>query len=270
MALNWLLALGGEFDVVLEIDGFNEVALHEAENAPKHVHPAYPRSWYFHAAGLDDPRTATLVADVVRLRDALAANARRFSGVFGDRLATANLIWTLRDRSLVGRLAAATERLRQRPVDAEGYSVTGPRFDASGADEPYRFLADLWLESSLQMARLCRANGIAYVQVLQPNQYVPGSKPMGPDERARAVRADQPYRRGVERGYPLLVDAGRRLREDGVHFLDMTQAYAGVDEPLYVDDCCHVNARGDALLVPAIAAEIRAALREVREGRAAR
>jgi len=37
MTLTYLLTLGFEFDVVLNIDGFNEVALHQAENGKKQV-----------------------------------------------------------------------------------------------------------------------------------------------------------------------------------------------------------------------------------------
>ena len=33
LVVSYLLALGAEFDVIINIDGFNEVALHEAENA---------------------------------------------------------------------------------------------------------------------------------------------------------------------------------------------------------------------------------------------
>src|SRR5262249_23951485 len=46
MTLAYLLSLGAEFDLVLNIDGFNEVALYELENASHHVFPAFPRSWH--------------------------------------------------------------------------------------------------------------------------------------------------------------------------------------------------------------------------------
>jgi hypothetical protein len=71
-----------------------------------------------------------------------------------------------------------------------------------------------------------------------------------------AAPAGSPWAPYAERAYPLLREAGRELRQAGVRFHDLTQVFAGVEEPLYVDDCCHVNARGNALLAEAIARAI--------------
>ena len=49
MALSYLLILGAHFDLVIEIDGVNEVALPPAENIPKNVFPVFPRNWYLRA-----------------------------------------------------------------------------------------------------------------------------------------------------------------------------------------------------------------------------
>jgi hypothetical protein len=55
MLVAYLLTLGAQFDWIINLDGFNEVALHHAENGRKGVFPAYPRSWYFRVKGLPDP-----------------------------------------------------------------------------------------------------------------------------------------------------------------------------------------------------------------------
>lgn len=44
VALTYFLTLGAHFDLIINIDGFNEVALAPAENA-KLVFPFYPRGW---------------------------------------------------------------------------------------------------------------------------------------------------------------------------------------------------------------------------------
>ena len=46
MALNYILSLGAHFDIVLNLDGFNEVALPPAELIPKGISPHYPRTWW--------------------------------------------------------------------------------------------------------------------------------------------------------------------------------------------------------------------------------
>jgi len=108
------------------------------------------------------------------------------------------------------------------------------------------------------MRALCEANRVRFHHVLQPNQYVPGSKAFAPGERELAWRPGKPMRPHVEKGYPLLRDAGRELREAGVRFHDLTQVFAEVSDPVYIDDCCHFGQRGTELLADAIGQAILA------------
>ena len=79
---------------------------------------------------------------------------------------------------------------------------------------------------------------------------------MGREESRRALREDHPNRRWVERGYPRLVDAGEALRRLGVAFLDASTVFAKVDEPLYIDSCCHFNFEGNRILARQVAAAL--------------
>ena len=45
MTLTYLLALGAEFDIVINLDGFNEIALHPTRNGPQGVAASYPTNW---------------------------------------------------------------------------------------------------------------------------------------------------------------------------------------------------------------------------------
>lgn len=263
MTLNYLLALGGEFDIVVNIDGFNEVALHEAENRSRNVFPAYPRSWFFHTQGLSDPEFVERSAVILNHMQRRRASAGFFAGKPWRWSASANLIWSLRDRSAQKKAEAARAALVAHRTEGERYAATGPAFDQSADDPVFATLADLWERSSLLMSRTARANGIVYVHALQPNQYLEGSKALNEEERRVAFNPDHPYRTGVMEGYPRLIEAGERLRENGVRFLDWTNKYAGVDEQIYVDTCCHVNDRGNALLIDDL---VQAILQETREG----
>ena len=98
------------------------------------------------------------------------------------------------------------------------------------------------------MHELCEANGIRYFHFLQPNQYVPDSKRLGEEERETAFTADHPYRRGVEKGYPFLVQSGRELSRRGIRFHDLTMTFSDTDEQIYIDDCCHYNEKGNEIL----------------------
>ena len=112
-------------------------------------------------------------------------------------------------------------------------------------------LADHWARAALQMRALAEANGARYVHVLQPNQYVDGSKPMGAEERARAIGVG-PFADAVRLGYPMLLARGAALREAGLQLIDGTGVYAEVEEPIYIDDCCHVTDAGYERVAQAI------------------
>jgi hypothetical protein len=252
MALNYALALGAQFDIVVNLDGFNDVALDASENAPQGVFPAYPRGWAMRVERFHDPALVEQVGLLAYLRGRRAGLAAGFAARPWRYSVTAGLVWTLLDRLSAARVAEARRALDAfRPADRR-YQATGPARPATEA-AAYEELASVWERGSLQLDRLCRANGIRYFHFLQPNQYVEGSKPMGPAERRVAVNPAQPYRAGVERGYPLLQAKGREIASAGVSFHDLTRVFSRIHEPLYVDDCCHVNQRGYELLADAIA-----------------
>ena len=98
------------------------------------------------------------------------------------------------------------------------------------------------------MHKICSTNGIKYFHFLQPNQYVAGSKPMGENERHLAIQDNHIFAMPAKRGYPYLVEAGKDLARKGVNFYDLTQVFANDSEPVYVDECCHVNATGNSIL----------------------
>ena len=277
--LAYLLALGGEFDYVINLDGFNEVALYPIEGRPIGAHPAYPRAW---------PRLVEAKAAPARLR-ALGAQsfwlerrqrwAELLSGPKFDRSAISAMIWAAGDRWLHGHVESANAALGS-PAEGErlSFSALGQAPDAGDlaapgdpAREPamYAELAVLWERSSQQLANLCRANGIEYFHFLQPNQYLPGSKPLGTLERRVAIDPGSPYAAAIGGGYPQLRAAGIRLAAAGVRFADLTQLFSGVEAPLYEDACCHLNPAGNRRLADAIADRIAAPMPAPRSSPAA-
>ena len=85
---------------------------------------------------------------------------------------------------------------------------------------------------------------------VQPNQYLNGSKPLSPEEKAVAFEpgAASTFGPSMER----VRDAVPELRANGVRIFDLTGIFADVKETLYIDDCCHLNQRGNELLAEAM------------------
>jgi len=248
MTLNYLLVLGAHFDAVVNLDGVNDLVLPESELAPLGVAPFYPRGWYSRATDLS-PELHRQLVDVARWEGWRRRSAFLFSRAPLRWSHTAGLVWSLGDRLLLARRADAEAAALVRPLE-HNPQAQGPRF-TSGETVQARAVA-VWQRSSLQMARLCESLGIPYFHFLQPNQYVPGAKPMGEVEKRIALRDDSPIRLPVERGYARLREAGAALVADGVAFEDLSELFHDVREPVYADDCCHLGPLGNELLGAAI------------------
>jgi len=265
-ALSYLLAQGASFDVIVNLDGFNEVALPFSENDWTGAFPFYPRAWRSYAA-----RSRMTNPDLLSLARLTQAKeqSRRWRQLFGSsaiRHSRAALlileVFDRRNRQAFLTASRELERSAASGSDAESVESFGPRRNYDTSERFFDDVTALWERASRQLAALCEANGIAYLHFLQPNQYVPDSKPMKPEEKAIAFGLGDEasrYRRSVEEGYPMLDRRGQELRQDGIHFVNLAPLFQDIEAPLYEDTCCHVNKQGIDLVARRIAAEIASA-----------
>jgi hypothetical protein len=258
-----LLASGAEFDVVINLDGFNEVALPIAENLPAGVHPFFPRRWHDRVAQFISPARTRKVGAIELLEE----NRRHWAAAFHSsklyRSPALALVWQIRDRDLDKRIFELRESLRladESELQIK-FQQSGPAFP-SDENAVYAQITQMWKGASIQMANLAAGNDTHYLHFLQPNQYVEGSKPMSSQEREAAIMLEHAYRPTVVKGYPLLIEAGHELQREGIDYFDLTQIYSDEEEPLYVDSCCHVNARGYEIVVEELCRTVIAALSE--------
>lgn len=251
MALNYLLALGADFDVVLNIDGFNEVALPAATNVPFSYSPYFPRAWPL-LVGKLDPQVRRLTGEITFLTQRRSERAKHYRDSALRYSWTAGLLWLTSDRRAAFEI---TELARQREAltPASELQATGPTRHYSSDAELYDDLVAVWSRSSRQMDALCKARGIRYLHFLQPNQYVPDSKRLTAKERAEAYRADHPYRPAVLAGYPKLRVEGAKLASAGIRFYDLSMLFSDVDATVYRDACCHINQTGLDILAHTVA-----------------
>lgn len=232
--LMYLLMLGERYDIVVNLDGFNEIALPIVENLPLGNHALYPRAY---------TRLVQSVAGGALTSCIPSANSHI------DRLSYIPPleVWYLIE---IHRCHAAVEfagNVAQDPITRIS------RFEPSTEEAFVQRSIAVWRESSLAIARLAPAYGFRYVHVLQPNQYVAGSKPLSDQERAQAHR-QTPYARAIQDHYATL--RGDFLSQEAQSlFVDMRPAFRDVQATLYRDTCCHLNNLGVAMLVEKIANE---------------
>ena len=165
----------------------------------------------------------------------------------------AKLVWFQRDQRLANHSYELQQQLLRFEAETwpESSSARSVHFDNEQA--LYEALVSLWQTSSIQLHRLLAANGVRYFHFLQPNQYLPDSKPFGARERAIAFSDAGTRPHSIRVGYPALRAAGEELTEQGVSFYDLTQIFSSVSEPVYIDSCCHLNSRGNEVMAEAIA-----------------
>lgn len=253
IALNYFLSIGAHFDLVINLDGFNEVALPPHSNVPKGVFPFYPNHWYTRVSTAPDPELRRLVGEREYLHGRRAELSRAFQGSPLRYSTTWNLVWRWLDQRRRAELARNEAAVVAYEPAERSAQTHGPPKSYPSDEAMYADLVEGWRRSSELMHDVCRAQGIEYFHFLQPNQYVPNSKSLTTEEQRIAYVPGSRYETPVRSGYPGLAAAGRELEAAGVRFTDLTMLFESVSESTYEDSCCHLNTRGNELLAQAVA-----------------
>jgi len=200
MMLNYLLARGAHLDLVINLDGANDVSLALGSHISRGISAFHPRGWPRMLGAVGDPNVIRMVGEVSYLERLRGQVAEWFSYPWIRVSAATNVAWLLVDRRLDGRLQRARVRLAKYVPNADkldrGIASHGPPQDDSDARVLFDDLASVWKQSSLQMHAICAALGIRYFHFLQPNQYLADSKPIADFERSMAVLPGSVFDRG--------------------------------------------------------------------------
>ena len=251
-----LLAMGGGFDIIVNLDGWNELA-QSYDNYQRGVFPFFPHNW--DALNRWTIAEVTLIGRIQFLRDELAALQRAGQRSPLRRSAVYGLINRYRSQRLENRILQLNYDLAATET---GYSLErhGPAGNFSNAAEVHREAVRVWYRASALLGIIADRAGADYYHFLQPNQYVPDSKPLSAEELRHFYNPDYGVKADFPKTYPLLVRYGQELQRQGVNYFDLTQIFADHPETLYRDGCCHLNGRGSDLLGAAMAQRMEPAL----------
>jgi hypothetical protein len=246
-SLAYYLSLGGKLDILINLDGHNEV-VDAGHNVGNKVHPSYPLLWIYLATNMLTIDRMAIISDITNINSKRYKTARLFDRV---RLSvTVNTLWRFLDSYFEARLNRARiafDEIDDKDIKEKPYYKYGPHYKYTHTQEAYEYFATIWKNSSVQMHRLAESNGIAYFHFLQPNQYVPNSKILSQEEMQKYYKPKRAGR-GIISGYPLLQANGDELKKNGVNYYDLTMIFNDVNETLYSDTCCHLNKKGNDLL----------------------
>lgn len=265
VAANTLL-LGGHFDLLVNLDGFNEIYLsyiHYQEG----VFPFFPEGW---SRALDLTAEQTLLVGRIALLREEQEELRRNSVASPFRYTALYGIVNRYRWERVGR--QILQRNRDLAAIQSDYSLEkhGPHWTFSEDADFLREAARVWYRGSRLLGQLAQRAGADYYHFLQPNQYVPEAKPLTAAELATYAAGSR--REGaIRQGYPRLQEFGEKLpaASHPIHYYDLTGIFADNRETLYRDACCHFNERGNALLAAAMLERMTPALQRAANAAAA-
>ncbi len=223
--LYYLYLLGQSFDIVVNVDGFNEVALPYADNLPLGNPPIYPRSY-----------SRLLQSSSVDTRCVPSSNRFATDVSPVPAIELAKLLYSQ-------NCAHEVEGSGEDPLDLAQMA----NFTPKGEDESFVGIEAIWNRSTRAIDAFAHQKGFDYLHVLQPNQYLENSKALSQEERDNYL------------GYALYGDPIGRfygkldLAATGVaQTLDLRHVFKDETQTLYRDTCCHFNNRGQLYLAQAI------------------
>ncbi|HBB95704.1 MAG TPA: hypothetical protein DC054_09970 [Blastocatellia bacterium] len=264
IVLNYFLSLGQDLDLVINIDGFNEIVLSYI-NYKDGLDTSMPGDFAFMplvnlATGNTSAEELQLTLQVLKDRKTLKDS---ITSAETSRTATGYLIACLRGRM-------AQRRYRQGVFDLNELRISSTRSGESLVQTPIRAIANedqaleqivaSWASASLMMKQLLDQRHIPYFEFVQPNQYHPTGRVFSKDEATIAINPASNFRVPVTKGYPLLLAEIGRMQQNGIAVQSAVNVFDRVSEDVYVDDCCHFNARGNRVFGEYVANAIQQAL----------
>lgn len=256
MAVTYYLSQGGRLDMLLNVDGFNEL-YYPQELYNEKIFPAYPSLWpeiyaeQYNANYLTDLAHIGLMKEV-RYRTAVAFKYVNFS-------ITAEILWDMLDRAMLDNLSSAQlDMLTVQDRKNVPYFVSGPTtMQGAPKEDMYNFQMTLWKSSSLQLHYLAQGNHFQYFHFLQPNPYADQSKSMTPEELQDAFSNGHNSQMSiVAKLHSSQQKALEDLRAQGVNTYDLTHIYSDSKESIYTDEFSHTTDLGKMMLVDAIGQRI--------------
>jgi len=116
---------------------------------------------------------------------------------------------------------------------------------------------DKYVQNVLAMQRLSREFHFIFFSMLQPTVFAVGAKTNNQDDvdigfaQELARKQTPKLEVAFEVGYPLLKEAIKALRKQGIHAYDLSEILNSKREPIYFD-FCHINSHGNEIIATAM------------------
>lgn len=266
LILNYFLALGQELDMVVNIDGFNEVALSNLNNKNK-IDLAMPSLQ--HILPLTNLANGSLSIAAMKATIRIQENKVRINQGLATlqhcTLAACDALTSVYIQNLVNNYKTEVLQFeKERSSQQDEGSVIYINTNKSVLEDSVAFdqMAWNWAKSSIFMNKVLSASNVPYFQVLQPNQYYQTKRVFSAAEKQIAFNKETPYARAVELGYPALFKKFPNLEKNNVDILNAVNVFDNTKDAVYVDSCCHYNQSGEVVFSNYVGSSILEGLRK--------
>ncbi len=270
LILNYFLALGQELDLVVNIDGFNEVALSNLNNKNQ-INLAMPSIQ--HISPLTSLANNSLSIKAMQATIRIKENKTRINEGLESLqhcyLAACDALTSVYVQNLVNNYRKDIilfEKERSKKQKDEEGSVIFINKNKSILEDSAAFeqMAWNWAKSSIFMHKVLSASNVPYFHVLQPNQYYQTKRVFGEAEKRIAFNKETPYAKAVELGYPAILGKFPNLQKNNINILNGVKVFDKTKDAVYVDSCCHYNKAGEVIFSNYVGSSILESLRKDR------
>lgn len=263
LILNYFLAVGQEFDMVVNIDGFNEVALSNLNNKSQ-LDLGMPSVQHVQALTdlANDNLSPEAMAAIVKINENKKQLRTTIAQLQTCRLALCNAVISIQVRLLLKdyqqEIIKYDKQVKESKTDPKNSgTVYIPKSDTVLDDtDAFTKMVSMWYDSSVMMNQILSIRKIPYFHFIQPNQYYQTKRIFPKKEKAFAISKDSPYMEGVTKGYPLLLSKVDDLQKAGVNVFNGVNILDNTNEIVYKDSCCHYNLVGQELFANYISSSI--------------
>lgn len=229
-------------DLAIFIGGFNEV--HQfGTNVENHGFPAdFPKwkYWRVLGEGTFSPSELRLIGQLANNRDRQnAVTALASAPILGHSMFV-HLVWRAATAVMMKRVSELRAQLDGEAGNERSYPQIVEGGDLESISSAFVEKLRTYMRSADAVGR---AGQVATVFALQPNQYVPNSKPLSDVEKREFVTSEN-LSRFVPEWYPRIRELYRDLEKEGIFTVDLTEVFSETTETTYADECCHLNALG--------------------------
>ncbi|MCL2928999.1 MAG: hypothetical protein MGG37_13725 [Trichodesmium sp. MAG_R01] len=262
LMLNYFISIGQEFDLVINIDGFNEVALSH-QNNQKRIDLSLPSIQHIlplTQLASDDLSVMAAIVQISELKNNLSTGINKLESC---KLALCHGWRSLQVKGLFDRYKTEIIKYDKKiaknssKIDGSNSLVYLKKMPAVLEEKvAFEKVAENWYESSLTMSQILADRNILYLHFIQPNQYYPTEKVYSPEEKIFIIE-DHSYAVGVRKGYPVLLSKINSLQEAKVNIFNTVNIFDEEKEIVYRDACCHYNMVGQTILERYVANSIK-------------